>query len=153
MVWGAIAYNKKGPLIFMSKDRRKAVDYVDLVLSKPLWDFYSILLEERGIVKVMEDGAPVHTCQVAKDFRNSHFLDIFPHPAQSPDMNPIEHVWYLIKIAINKRPRRPGNIEELTGALMEEWEKIDIKVINSLINSMPNRVRQLKEVNGGSTKY
>ena len=96
MIWGCIAYNRKGPLVVLPKDRRKGVDYVDLVLSKPLWDFYSILLEERGIVKVMEDGAPVHTCQVAKDFRNSHFLDIFPHPAQSPDMNPIEHVWYLI---------------------------------------------------------
>ena len=47
-------------------------------------------------------------------------MDLFPHLAQSPDMNPIEHVWYLIKIAINKRTVRPRNEEEMRGALLEK---------------------------------
>ncbi|KAL5536250.1 hypothetical protein ACEPAF_71 [Sanghuangporus sanghuang] len=68
-------------------------------------------------------------------------------------MNPIEHVWYLMKIAINKRAVRPRNEEELKRALLEEWEKIDIKIINNLIDSMPRRVEQLVEAKGGSTKY
>ena len=38
-------------------------------------------------------------------------------------------------------------------ALLEEWEKIDIKVINSLIESMPKRVQVLIEVKGEATKY
>ena len=55
-------------------------------------DFYSSLSEERGLVAVMEDGAPVHRSKVAKDFSMTHQIEVFPHPAQSPDLNPIEHV-------------------------------------------------------------
>ena len=101
----------------------------------------------------MEDGAPTHTSKVAQNFRNTNSMEPLPHPAQSPDMNPIEHVWYLIKIAINKRHVKPRNEEELKRVLLEEWEKIDIKIINKLIDSMPRRVEQLVEVRGGSTKY
>ena len=80
-------------------------------------------------------------------------MSVLIWPANSPDMNPIEHVWYLIKIAINKRKTKPRNVEELKIALLEEWEKIDIKVINSLIESMPRRVQALIEAKGGATKY
>ena len=58
-----------------------------------------------------------------------------------------------MKIAINKRPVKPKNEEELRRALLEEWEKIDIGIINKLIDSMPRRVEQLVEVRGSSTKY
>ena len=44
-------------------------------------------------------------------------------------------------------------MEEMKVALLEEWEKIDIKVINSLIESMPRRVQALIEAKGGATKY
>ena len=60
MIWGCMANGKLGPLILMPKEERTGVDYVRLVLSGPLWDFYSDLTEERGQVAMMEDGAPVH---------------------------------------------------------------------------------------------
>ena len=122
-------------------------------MAEPLWNFYVELYDARGLVKVIEDNALTHTCRAAKLFRDKNLMDVFPHPAQSPDMNPIEHVWYLIKIAINKRAVRPRNEEEMRGALLEEWEKIDINIINKLINSMSNRVQQLVEVKGGCTRY
>ena len=153
MFWGCIAYGKKGPLVFLPKERRTGVDYVDLVLAGPLWDFYRDLFEERGIAKVMEDGAPVHTCRVAQDFRDSHSMEIFAHPAQSPDMNPIEHLWYLLKSRINRRKNIPKNLDELKEAILEEWEEIDIETINLLIDSMPNHIQALLKAKGGSTKY
>ena len=101
----------------------------------------------------MKDGASIHRYNVAKKFRQDNSLKTFPHPTQSPDMNSIEHVWYLIKVAINKRSVKPKNEEELKKALLKEWEKIDINTINQLINSMSNRVEQLIEVKGSSTRY
>jgi transposase len=126
MVWGCIAYNRKGPLCFLPKNQRKGEDYMKLILSGPLWDFYCDLFEECGVVKVMEDGAPVHRSASAKKFHDSHSLETIFHPAQSPDMNPLEHVWKLLKEGVNKRPTIPKNVKELQQALLEEWEKIDI---------------------------
>ena len=69
MIWGCMANGKLGPLILMPKEERTGVDYVRLVLSGPLWDFYSDLMEERGQVAVMEDGAPSSTVSRYQPYR------------------------------------------------------------------------------------
>ena len=56
IVWGCIAYGRRGPLVRIPKDCRTGADYTKLVLAGPLWDFYTELYEERGVVKVMEDA-------------------------------------------------------------------------------------------------
>jgi transposase len=153
MIWGCIAYGKRGPLIRIPKDSRKGSDYVRLVLGGPLWDFYKEIYEEKGLATVMEDGAPVHTCKLAKEWRAAHQILAFPHPAQSPDLNPIENIWYALKIAINKRPVIPRNVDALWTAIQEEWAKIDTELIDRLVESMPKRARAVWEVKGGHTKY
>ena len=80
-------------------------------------------------------------------------METIPHPAQSPDINPIEHAWKQLKTLVNERPQRPRNLDELWVALQEEWEKIDLDFINSLVHSMPKRVRAVYKVKGKSTKY
>ena len=82
----------QGPLVQIPSGMRKGVDYVDLVLGGPLWGVYIEQSEKKGIIKVMEDGAPTHRSKVAQNFRSQNSLEKFPHLAQSPDMNPIEHV-------------------------------------------------------------
>ena len=139
----------------MPKGRKKGVDYVEVVLDGPLLDFYMEMCEERGLVAVMEDGAPVHRCKLAEEYRTERNMVVFSHPAQSPDLNPIEHVWkYMyLKDQVNQRPTRPQNLDALWDALLEEWEKIDVGFINSLIESMPDRVEAVIDASGGSTKY
>ena len=153
MIWGCIAYGQLGPLIRIPKDARKGVDYIRLVLGGPLMDLYMELSEERGLVAVMEDGAPVHRCKLARNFRTTHKIDVFPHPAQPPDLNPIEHVWKHLKVKINNREIQPKTVDDMWEALLEEWGKIDAGFINSLIDSMPDRAEAVYEANGGSTKY
>jgi len=153
MVWSCIAYNYKGPLVFLPKGRGTGVGYVESVMSGPLWDVYMEIYDARGAAKVMEDGAPMHRSAIAKEFRTTHSMDTIMHPAQSPDMNPIEHVWKVLKERVNKRLHRPKNAEELKTALLEEWEKIEIELINHLIESMEDRVSALLRAKGGSTRY
>jgi hypothetical protein len=43
--------------------------------------------------------------------------------------------------------------EDLMHALEEEWDKLDIEVINHLIDSMPRRLQVVIDAKGGSTKY
>ena len=129
------------------------MDYVALVLGGPLWDFYVEQSKEKGIVKVMEDGAPTHQSKAAESFCSQNSLETFPHPAQSPDMNPIEHVWKQLKVLVNKHPIRPPSADALWAALQEEWLNIDHAFIDSLIDSMPHHVQALDSAKGGPTKY
>ena len=66
MIWACIAYDKHGSLVFLPKDKQTAADYVDLILSGPLFDTFHQLSEKRGTVLVVEDGAPIHTTGVSK---------------------------------------------------------------------------------------
>jgi len=153
MVWGCISYGKRGPLMQIPSNTRNGVDYVNLIMARPLWNFYAEHLEEMGILLVMEDGAPVHRCKYARKFCSQNSMDTIPHPAQSPDLNPIEHVWKQLKILVNERPSRPKNLQELWVALQEEWLKIDISFINALIESMPSRVCEVYNAKGGPMRY
>ncbi|GFV55978.1 HTH_Tnp_Tc3_2 domain-containing protein [Trichonephila clavipes] len=61
-------------------------------------------------------------------------------PACSPDMNPIEHVWGALGRRVAGRQPPPQTFQELERALLEEWDRIPQLVINSLIDSMPQRI-------------
>lgn len=153
MIWGFIAYNWVGPLIILPTGRITGCIYTEEVLAGPLWDLYMKLSEEQGEVRVMEDGAPVHNSAVAKHFQRQHNMLKIPHPSQSPDLNPIEHVWMHIKCKINKRPVQPKSTEELIEAIKEEWAKLDVNFIDKLIDSMPNRIEAVYKARGGPSKY
>ena len=45
-------------------------------------------------------------------------------PSQSPDLNPIEHLWDELERRIRKRNPLLKNKSKLIAALQEEWEQI-----------------------------
>ena len=85
-----------------------------------MWDFYTKLYKEKGVVKVIENKTPTHISKVAQNFKNTNSMEPLSHSAQSLDMNSIEHVWYLIKMRINKRRNRLKTVEEIKVALLKE---------------------------------
>ena len=75
-------------------------------------------------------------------------------PAQSPDINPIEHLWCVLKRRLAKYENPlPGGVEELWDHCQVEWEKIPKEVCQNLIESVPRWVQAIIEAKGGYTKY
>ncbi len=72
-------------------------------------------------------------------------------PSMSPDLNPIEHLWAILKRKVEER--KVSNIYQLRDVVMEEWKRTTVATCEALVNSMPKRVKAVLENNGGHTKY
>jgi hypothetical protein len=70
--------------------------------------------------------------------------------AQSPDLNPIEHFWRIVKVRIAQRPVAKG-VEELEQQVQEEWTAIPQETIKGLVYSMPRRFAAVISSRGGHT--
>jgi hypothetical protein len=73
-------------------------------------------------------------------------------PAQSPDINPIEHLWWHLKQRLDEYESPPTSQHELWERCEADWEKIPKEVCQNLIESMPRRVAAVLKA-GGHTKY
>ena len=66
-------------------------------------------------------------------------------------MNPIEHLWRDLKIAVQRHS--PSNLTELARISREEWEKLPKYRCAKLVESHPRRLETVIAAKGASTKY
>ena len=81
-------------------------------------------------------------------------------PPNSPDMNPIEHIWAHVKREFHRRyptlslKGSPEYIKStLHQRLQEVWWDIGVDVLHSVIESMPERVKALRRAGGWYTEF
>ncbi len=72
-------------------------------------------------------------------------------PSMSPDLNPIEHLWGILKRKVEEF--KVSNIHQLHDVVVEEWKRTPVATCEALVNSMPKGVEVVLENNGGHTKY
>lgn len=85
-------------------------------------------------------------------------------PVKGADMNPIENLWGHLVVALNKSRNEQGlpfhardanGADELYALVNSEWQKLmrNETYIESLIESMPRRLQEVINEEGGWTKY
>jgi len=47
----------------------------------------------------------------------------------------------------------PGTVQEIHDAVQEEWDKLEAEDWNGSIDSMPNRLKQVKQRKGIQTEF
>src|SRR6185312_17376249 len=84
--------------------------------------------------RLQQDNDPKHTSRIAKEFLTDHVPKVMDWPSCSPDLNPIENLWAIVKDNVEKR--MPKNLKDLEKFMTEEWNAIPESVLNNLVNSM-----------------
>ena len=109
----------------------------------------------------MQDNSSVHTAKVVRQWFKENNWEVADHPACSPDLNPIEHVWSYMARQLHKRfpnlmnmPGGPAVAKQvLADALQEVWKDIPETLLESLYSSMPCRITAVIKAEGWYTKY
>jgi transposase len=101
--------------------------------------------------RLQMDNDPKHKSRLAKDFLQNNVPEVMDWPSNSPDLNPIENLWGLVKRNVEKR--KPRNLDDLEEFMIEEWDLISDEIINNLVNSMRKRCEEVIKVNGERIKF
>jgi transposase len=121
--------------------------------------YIGILREHIPEVKAMlgnrfrwqQDNDPKHNSHRARAFLEENVPKVIDWPSYSPDLNPIENLWGIVKRNVEKR--MPKNLDELEQFMVEEWNKIPDSILKSLVDSMRNRCLEVIEKNGETISF
>jgi hypothetical protein len=145
MVWGAFSKIGIFPLVAVPK-KCDSVKYCG-ILEEGLTPYYN------NDETFQQDGAPCHTSHKTRDFLAKQKIKTVPWPAKSPDLNPIENLWgWMVKDIYFGRSAFT-NVKDLKDAVYASWARIPQKLIDSLVDSMPTRMRKVIEGKGKFLDY
>jgi transposase len=150
MLWGCFCKDQLGPLVLV--DGRITADRYIRLLRQHLLPFLNTLGHDTYLFQ--DDNAPVHTARRTKEWKERNLGDsTLPWPAQSPDLNPIEHLWDVLERRVRLRNPKTKNKVQLFDALQEEWRNLAPETYAKLVHSMPRRVDAVIRANGNPTRY
>ncbi len=148
MVWGAMSSAGVGPLCFLRSKVNTAV-YQE-VLEHFMLPAADQLYGDADFI-FQQDLAPAHSAKATSTWFKDHGIPVLNWPANSPDLNPIENLWGIVKR--NMRYARPNNAEELKATISATWALITPEQCHRLIDSMPRRIAAVIQAKGAPTKY
>jgi transposase len=152
-VWGCFYSKKVGPLhMYREPGSDETLDKHGMkrILQEKLLPFAR---EEFGDneIKFLQDNAPVHTATLVQDCLKDNNITVIPFPPYSPDLNPIENMWAILKRQVELP--LPQNEEEFMKRIFAEWKKIPESTLDNLATSMKRRIDEVIKKNGARTKY
>ncbi len=142
IVWGIFSWHILSPLVPI-KHRLNTTVYLSIVADHvhPFND-YSVPSSDGYF---QQDNAPCHKAQIISDWFLEHDNEftLLKWPPQSPDLNPIEHLWDVVEREIHIMDVQTTNLQQLCDAIMSIWTKISEECFQHLVESMPRRIKEV----------
>ena len=133
MVWGCFSGQGLGQLVVLPKNLRMNADYYLELSSDYLPDSFELCSAE----VLQQDSAPAHTAKLVLQWlRDCEVPFISDWPGNSPDINPIENLWGIMKKALQGKD--VSSVPRLEAAIHESWDNILADTIRNLALSLPS---------------
>ena len=115
MVWGGIGLGARTELVVIDGGTLTADRYITDILQDHVVPFTPHIGE--NLVLTQENARP-HVARCVTDFLNQADITTMNWPACSPDVNPSEHVWYMLGRRLRSRIPAVQNQEQVRAALI-----------------------------------
>lgn len=149
-VWGCFSKQGFGTLHIFT-DNLNAAKMVkiyrrDLLPSAQKW-----LIRKNKKWLLQEDNDPKHRSRLCTAYKQENDFDVLDWPSQSPDANPIENVWALMKFKL--RGKKMWNVKQLIRQIRLIWRSLSPDYAIKLVENMPRRCQAIINSGGDWTTY
>ena len=151
MVWGCMMAHGVGSIALVHGNMN-AEQYVQILQQNLSPSLHKLEVMKDRII-FQQDNDPKHTSKKAREFLRLQELCALDWPPQSPDLNPIEHLWGELKKSTADHPDPPVGMLELWERAQKAWAGLPPSACLPLVRSMPRRLRAVIRAKGGLTKY
>lgn len=143
MVWSCIVYGHGVGWLTKIEGNMDSTLYIQ-ILDEDL----QMTMEDYGLDKskfiLMQDNDPKHKSRMTMDYLKNQDYQLMEWPPQSPDLNPIENMWSLLKRRLyNNYDCPPKGMLELWERIGKTWYDISMEECNKCIETMPMRCRDV----------
>ena len=146
LIFGSIGKGYKGRLQII-QGNVDAKKYCAILTDSGVLEDIARMSESQPVV-FMQDGARCHTAFKAMTFIRQKVKVISEWPPNSPDLNPIEMLWSILKYTV--KSRSPKNLQELEEAIEFAWSSLKQETIDALVSSFRDRLLLVLENEGKS---
>uniref|UniRef100_A0A8C5PQH3 Transposase n=1 Tax=Leptobrachium leishanense TaxID=445787 RepID=A0A8C5PQH3_9ANUR len=143
MLWGCFASAGTGKLQRV-QGNMNSLQYQEILDDNVMQSVTNLRLGRRWTFQ--QDNDPKHTSKSTRAWLQIKGWNILEWPSQSPDLNPIENLWWDLKKAV--AVRKPKNVTELEAFAHDEWAKIPVDRCKTLVSSYASRFKAVITVKG-----
>lgn len=147
MTWAGISMHLKTPLVTIEGNLNAARYQAEIVQPHVI----PMARANRGM-RLAQDNAPCHAARGTVAMLRANNVRVIDWPPNSPDLNPIEHMWDELKRRMRQLPPQQ-TLAQLRRAAVQTWDAIPQNFIHRYIVSMRSRCLAVIRANGGNTMY